>query len=33
MTLNLCCIVEGQGEEQAVPILVRRMQQTLQTRV
>ena len=29
MILNLCCIIEGHGEEQAVPVLVRRIQQTL----
>ena len=29
MILNLCCIIEGHGEEQAVPLLVRRVQQSL----
>ncbi len=29
MPLNLCCIIEGRGEEQAVPTLLRRIQQTL----
>ncbi len=29
MTFNLCCIIEGHGEEQAVPVLVRRIQQSL----
>jgi len=29
MILNLCCIVEGCGEEHAVPLLVRRIQQAL----
>jgi hypothetical protein len=29
MILNLCCIIEGHGEEQAVPLLVRRIQQSL----
>jgi hypothetical protein len=28
MILNLCCIIEGHGEEQAVPVLVRRIQQS-----
>jgi hypothetical protein len=27
MTMNLCCIVEGRGEIQAVPVLLRRIQQ------
>jgi hypothetical protein len=29
MILNLCYIIEGQGDEQAVPLLVRRVQQAL----
>ena len=29
MILNLCCIIEGHGEEEAVPVLVRRIQQNL----
>ena len=29
MTLNLGCITEGHGERQAVPVLVRRIQQLL----
>lgn len=29
MTLDLCCIVEGHGESQAVPVLVRRIQLAL----
>jgi hypothetical protein len=29
MILNLCCIIEGHGEEQAAPVLVRRIQQSL----
>jgi hypothetical protein len=29
MILNLCCIIEGQGDEQAVPVLVRRIQQAV----
>jgi hypothetical protein len=29
MTLDLCCIIEGHGESQAVPVLVRRIQQDL----
>lgn len=29
MILNLCCIIEGHGDSQAVPVLVRRIQQAL----